>query len=86
MDKKLSTIGWIEHILLSLIFVISGNIIVYFYNYFDKINNSMFTLFYVLEIILGLIYAVLFYYHVGIFVNNKQNNFTLKKLQLKLFM
>lgn len=84
MDEKLSTFGWIEHILLSLIFIVSGNIIVYFYNYFDKTNNSIFIIFYVLEIILGLIYTVLFYYHVGIFINNKQNNFTLKKITIEI--
>lgn len=44
----------------------------------------MFSIFYSLEIILGLIYAVLFYYHVGIFVNNKQNNFTLKKITIEI--
>lgn len=52
MNEKLSTFDWIKHILLNLIFVISGNIIVYFYHYFDKVNNNnMFTIFYSLEII-----------------------------------
>lgn len=85
MDKKLSTFGWIIHILLSLIFVVSSNMIVYFYHYFEKTNNNMFTIFYILELILGLIYISLFFYHFGIFIDNtKEINFTFKKTAIEI--
>lgn len=85
MNEKLSTFDWIKHILLNLIFVISGNIIVYFYHYFDKLNNNnMFTIFYILEVIYGLIFVVLFFYHFGIFLNSNQDNFTFKRTLIEM--
>lgn len=85
MNEKLSTFDWIKHILLNLIFVISGNIIVYFYHYFDKVNNNnMFTIFYSLEIIYGLTLVVLFFYHFGIFLNSNQDNFTFKRTLIEM--
>lgn len=44
----------------------------------------MFTIFYILEIIYGLILAVLFFYHFGIFLNSSQDNFTFKRTLIEM--
>lgn len=79
MNEKLSTFDWIKHILLNLIFVISGNVIVYFYHYFDKTHSNLFTIFYALELIYGTILVSLFFYHFGIYLNDTYHQFTLKR-------
>lgn len=79
MNEKLLLSSRIKHIFLSLISVAISNVIVYFYHYFDKTNSNLFTIFYILEIILGLIFTVLFFYQVGIFLNKQHYQFTLKR-------